>query len=330
MIISRTPFRISFFGGGTDFPGYYREHGGAVLCSTIDKYCYLLVHRLGPFFKYKYRANYAETESVQHPSEFRHPLVRECMALQDMECGLEIAHVADLPGRTGLGSSSSFSVGLLHALHAFLDRETTPEELAAQAIHVERERVGDPGGHQDQVAVAHGGLCHIQFGPGKSVKVDTVHMPEPRLRKLESSLLLFYTGVEKSADAILSEQEQGLRNKLEVLGEMKALVDRASTILQGEKDLDEFGDLLHETWERKKTLASGISNSDIDRGYGAARDNGALGGKLLGAGGRGFLLLYVPESRQENVRDALSSFQEVGFRFSSHGSEIILASPDST
>lgn len=329
MIISRTPFRISFFGGGTDFPGYYHEHGGAVLCSTIDKYCYLLVHRLGPFFKYKYRANYAETESVQHPSEFQHPLVRECMALQEMECGLEIAHVADLPGRTGLGSSSSFSVGLLLALHAFLDKEATPEELASQAIHVERERVGDPGGHQDQHAVAHGGLCHIQFGPGESVRVEPVTMPGPRLSALEKSLLLFYTGIEKSSDAILSEQAQSLHHKLDVLGEMKALVDRALAILQGDEDLDRFGDLLHETWVRKKTLASGISNTDIDRAYDAARDSGALGGKLLGAGGRGFLLLYVPQSRQENVREALSTFQEVGFRFSNHGSEIILASPDS-
>jgi D-glycero-alpha-D-manno-heptose-7-phosphate kinase len=329
MIISRTPFRISFFGGGTDFPEYYREHGGAVLCTTIDKYCYLLVHRLGPFFKYKYRANYAETESVQHPSEFQHPLVRECMALQEMDCGLEIAHVADLPGRTGLGSSSSFSVGLLNALHAFLEKEATPEELASQAIQVERERVGDPGGHQDQYAVAHGGLRHIRFGPGESVRVDAVNMPEPRLLALESSLLLFYTGVEKSADAILSEQARSLHEKLEVLGEMKSLVDRGAAILQGDEDLDRFGDLLHETWVRKKTLASGISNKDIDRAYETARGSGALGGKLLGAGGRGFLLLYVPLSRQTSVRESLTTFQEVGFRFSNRGSEIILASPDS-
>ncbi len=329
MIISRTPFRISFFGGGTDFPEYYREHGGAVLTSTIDKYCYLLVHRLGPFFAHKYRANYAKTESVQHPSEFQHPIVRECMAMHPVDCGLEIAHVADLPGRTGLGSSSSFAVGLLNALRAFSGQSPTAEDLTAEAIHVERERIGDPGGHQDQVAVAHGGLRLIHFGPGEKIRTDTVDIPEDRRQALEQSLLLFYTGIEKSADAILSEQSRGLHRRREVLGEMRGLVYRAGEILQGGGDLDAFGDLLHETWTRKKTLASGISNPDIDRAYATALGGGALGGKLLGAGGRGFLLLYVPPPRQPHVRAALTDFKEVGFRFSDVGSEIILASPDS-
>jgi len=322
MIISRTPFRISFFGGGTDFPEFYAEHGGATLLTTIDKYCYLSVHALSPFFKHRFRANYARTESVLHPAEFQHPLVRETLLYLDVRQGLEISHAADLPGRTGLGSSSSFTVGLLHALHRFLGQRVTAEDLAREAIHIERERVGDSGGHQDQYAAAYGGLIRLDFLPSRRVRVTQVALPEARIEELERSLLLFYFGVEDSAQQTLAEQKQRTRQNTAALLEMLKLVDTAETILTAGR-LTDFGDLLDEAWQRKKTLAAGISNAAIDAAYAAARAAGARGGKLCGAGGRGFLLLYADPERQPAVRAALSGLQEVRFALPSEGSRII-------
>ena len=323
MIISRTPFRVSFFGGGTDYPEFYVEHGGAVLLTTIDKFCYISLHALSPFFKHRFRASYARTETVLTPAEFEHPLIRESLLHLNVQQGLEISHVADLPGRTGLGSSSSFTVGLLHALHTFMGHRATAEDLAREAIVIERERVGDSGGHQDQYAAAYGGVIRVDFGPGNTVKVSPLTVTESRIRQLEKRLLMFYMGVEQSSEQILSEQKQRTVANIPALRGMLRMVDTAEAILTGAGDIDDFGRLLHEAWQIKKGLARGISNGRIDEAYEAARQAGALGGKLLGAGGRGFLLVLAPPACHQAIRDRLSPLQEVAFACFSGGSEII-------
>lgn len=328
MIISRTPFRVSFFGGGTDFPEFYAEHGGATLVSTINKYCYLSVHELSPFFKYRFRASYARTELVQTPEEFQHPLIRECLQYLRIRNGLEIAHVSDLPGRTGLGTSSSFTVGLLHALHTFRNDVVNAEELAREAIIIERERVGDAGGHQDQYAAAYGGFLRLNFSGAQIVEVQKPDVPAERLRDLEERLQIFYIGTELSAESILQEQcKQTVRNA-SALEAMLSLVDEAQRILESGDDLRGWGELLHESWTHKKGLATGISNSEVDDAYAAARKAGAVGGKLLGAGGRGFLLFYAEPERQDAIRAALAPLLEVLFTFSEEGSRIIFKTTD--
>ncbi len=322
MIISQTSFRISFFGGGTDFPEYYAEHGGAVLFSTINKYCYLTIHRLGPFFKYRFKANYARAEAVEDPAQIQHPLIREALLYMKVREGLEIAHVADLPGRTGLGTSSSFTVGLLNVLHRMRGDQVSAEDLAREAIEIERVRVGDSGGHQDQYAAAYGGLARLDFLGKDRVAVRRLTLSGSRLRDFNDRLLLFYTGVEQSAEAIASEQTKRVAHNIPALKEMHAMVDEAERILCG-GTLDEFGDLLHQTWLRKKTLSSGITNPEIDQAYDAGRRAGARGGKLLGAGGRGFLLLYADPDHHAKIRETLSGLTEVDFKFSFEGSRII-------
>lgn len=326
MIISRTPFRISLFGGGTDFPLFFREHGGAVISGTMNQYCYLSIHRLAPLFKHRYRASYSRTESVLHPREFQHPLIRETLLMFEPQEGLEIAHVADLPGRTGLGSSSSFTVGLLNALHAFHKRPTTPEELARQAIEIERERVGDAGGWQDQYAAAFGGFRRIDFHRDGTVHSRPLPLPASRLRELKDSLMLFYMGTDTSATEILQEQNRRHADNQTALLTTLQLVNQAEAILLGHSPLADLGELLHDAWMLKRSFASGISNPAIDTAYEAARQAGAIGGKLLGAGGRGFICLFVATDRQPAVRQALAPLQEVPFRFSAEGSQIVFAS----
>jgi len=326
MIISRTPFRISFFGGGTDFPEFYRVHGGATLLTTIDQYCYITIHRLAPFFKYRFKASYARTETVQSAQEFKHPLIRECLTHLDIKEGLEIAHVADLPGRTGIGSSSSFTVGLLNVLHALRHDRVTAEDLAKESIHVERVLVKDIGGHQDQYAAAYGGLMRLNFNPDGRVTSQLLSLPSERIRAVESCLMLFFMGTEQSSKAILVEQQKRTSQNVAVLQEMKAMVQTAETILMSHQPIANFGRLLHDSWQLKKTLSNGISNPDIDEAYAIARRAGALGGKLLGAGGRGFLLLFAMPEAQAVIRQQLKHFQEVPFAFSTKGSEIIFES----
>jgi D-glycero-alpha-D-manno-heptose-7-phosphate kinase len=327
MIISRTPFRVSFFGGGTDFPEFYREHGGATLATGIDKYCYLSVHSLGPFFKHRLRVSYAQTETVRHATEIQHPLVRECLGLLRMDDGMEINHVADLPGRTGLGTSSSFTVGLLNSLHAFRNESPTAAQLAQESITVERERVGDSGGHQDQYAAAFGGLRRFDF-TAQGVTARALDLAPDRRQALSDRLLMFFTGVESSAENILQEQKRRVAQNVPALLEMRAMVGEAERLLTGRADLSAFGRLLHESWQRKRSLSSGISNTAIDQAYEAAVRAGSLGGKLLGAGGRGFLLLYAEPDRQDAVRAALPGLQEIPFNFSSEGSRIIFQAPE--
>jgi D-glycero-alpha-D-manno-heptose-7-phosphate kinase len=327
MIISRTPFRISFFGGGTDFTEFYQQHGGAVLCTTINKYCYLSLHNLGQFFDYKFRASYAKTESVMNPGDFQHPLVRECLLHLGIEQGIEVSHVADLPGRTGLGSSSSFTVGLLNALHTLRGERVTAEDLAREAIHVERVRVGDAGGHQDQYAAAFGGFIRVDFS-ATGTRVCQIALTAERLKALESHLMMFCIGVERSAENILVEQKKNTGQNLQALLEMRRMVDEAERILTCGADLCDFGALLHESWLRKKSLSKGISNSTIDSAYEAARSAGAIGGKLLGAGGRGFLLVFAQPERHEQIRASMSGWKEISFAFSQRGSSIVFQSSE--
>ena len=329
MIIARTPFRISFFGGGTDFPSFFRQHGGAVLSSTINKYCYISVHHLAAFSKHRFRAGYSRTESVLHPSEFQHPLIRESLLLLDQQDGVEIAHVADLPGQTGLGSSSSFTVGLLNALHSFRDERVTPEDLAQQAVRVERDRVGDAGGWQDQYAAAYGGFRRICFGKSGTVHVQSIGVTAERLRDLEKHLLLFFTGAESSAEQILQEQQKRSPQNEQALLAMLQMVDEAAGILSCGRPLAEFGKLLHEAWMLKRSLSSGISNAQIDEAYQAAREAGGIGGKLLGAGGRGFLLVFADPAMHAAIRTRLSRLACVDFAFSFEGSRIIFKSSES-
>ncbi len=327
MIIARAPFRISFFGGGTDFPDHYRLHGGAVLGVTLDRYAYLALHRLSPLLTYRYRASYSKTELVNDPREFQHPLIRECLSLVPTRAGVEIAHVADLPGRTGIGSSSAFTVALLHALHAFRGDRVGPEDLAREAIEVERVRVGDAGGHQDQYFAAYGGLLRLDFGPGNAIRVRRVGVRAETLDALERRLLLFYLGREESAQHILVEQQRRTRRNLTVLRRLAALADNGEAALVA-ADWAAFGRFLDEGWSLKRTLAGGISNPEIDAAYDAARRAGALGGKLLGAGGRGFLLVFAEPARHRAVRRALARLRELPVRLGHTGSSLILHERD--
>jgi D-glycero-alpha-D-manno-heptose-7-phosphate kinase len=329
MIISQTPFRVSFFGGGTDFPEFYHEHGGATLLTTINQYCYISIHRISKFFQFRFRASYAKTELVQNPSEFKHPLIRECLLSLDINDGLEITHASDLPGRTGLGTSSAFTVGLLNALHTLKGDRVTAEDLAREAIHIERERVGDVGGRQDQYAAAYGGFIRVDFRKDGHVDVHHLAVSSKRVAELERHLLMFYTGKEKKAGAVLKKQRQRTKVNEKALIEMCHLVDKAQRIIVMEQPIQEFGDLLHRAWELKKTLSGGITNSAIDEAYDVARKAGASGGKILGAGGRGFILLFAKPEFHPAIRRRLAKMQEVHFQFSPDGSRIIFQASDS-
>ena len=328
MIIARTPFRISFFGGGTDYPEFYREHGGAVLLTAINQYCYLSIHKISQFFKYRYRASYAKTELVQSPADFAHPLIRECLLYLDTQDNLEISHVSDLPARTGLGTSSSFTVGLLHALHTLRGDRVTEQDLAHEAIIIERERVGDAGGHQDQYAAAFGGFIRIDFSGSTPPAVQYLSIGAERAKELENRLMLFYTGREQSADGIVREQQRRTQHNVKALLQMARMVDTSQKILVGDHDIDDFGRLLHDAWQLKKSLSRGISNSTIDDAYAAAMSAGALGGKLLGGGGRGFLLVYARPEQASAIRAKLARLREVSFAFHPRGSEIVFRTSD--
>lgn len=322
MIISRTPFRISFLGGGSDFPGFFKNHTGCTLSTTIDKYAYISVHYRSPFFKLKLWASYARTETVNHASEFRHPLIRECLLHLPIEHGLGINHSSDLPGRTGLGTSSSFTVGFLNVLHSIRNESISAEDLAREAIFIERERVGDAGGHQDQYAAAYGGFLRINYQAAKTI-VSHVALSSKRLSEFKQYLLLFYMGTERSSNAILLKQQKRIKINDPALKQMAAMAAMGQEILENNGDLMPFGELLHEAWQLKRSLAEGISNHTVDRIYEAALAAGALGGKLLGAGSCGFILLFVPLKKQTAVRRNLRPLQEVPFEFSSEGSRII-------
>ncbi len=323
MIISRTPFRISFFGGGTDYPGWYRQHGGAVLATTIDKYCYLTCRVLPPFFEHRIRVVYSKIENCQEVADIQHPAVREVLRHLRFERGVEIHHDGDLPARSGMGSSSAFTVGLLHALYGLLGRMPSKRQLAADAIHVEQQRLRENVGSQDQVLAAYGGFNRIEF----PVEGDPVVMPatvgRERLALLNDHLMLFYSGIARTASDIAETYVHDLgsrRRQLRLMGEM---VDEAIEILSGTGDLTQFGKLLDEAWQAKRSLSASVSSPEVETIYAEATAAGAIGAKLIGAGGGGFMLLFVPPERQAAVKERLRRLIYVPFRFDSSGSQII-------
>ena len=320
MIITQTPLRISFLGGGTDFRGFYSREGGCVLSSAIDKYVYVILKER---FDDKIYVNYSKKEIVDHVDELQHELVREAMRITGVQKGVEITTLADIPSHgTGLGSSSSVTVGLLQALYTYQGIIKPAEELAREACRIEIDICGKPIGKQDQYIAAYGGLRFIQFHPNEEVDVDTVTLDGDARRELGRHLMLFYTNVTRQSATILSEQKANIDARMETLRQLKALaLEARECILQG--DLDAFGELLHRGWELKKQLASKISNDEIDAMYEAARRAGAIGGKITGAGGGGFLLLYCPVDRQRKVRRALSHLREMPFQLERDGTKVI-------
>jgi len=323
MIISRTPFRISFFGGGTDYPGWYEEHGGAVLSAAINRYCYITCRHLPPFFAHRYRIAYSIMESTKSIDEIQHPAVRACLQYIKIDDGLEIHHDSDLPKQSGLGTSSSFAVGLLHVLHRYSGSRPTPMQLALEAIHVERTLCKENVGSQDQIATALGGINHITFGPGDQIQANPIKLPSNQVTNLESHLMLFFTGFSRFASEIVTEQLNNMSKKVSELTQMHQFVDQGMKILDHGSNIDDFGKLMHESWLLKRSLSSRISKPEIDEVYEAGLKAGALGGKLCGAGGGGFLMMFVRPEHHDAVKAALSQFLYVPFAFDHHGSQII-------
>ncbi len=328
MVITRTPFRISFFGGGTDYPVWYEKNGGAVLSTTIDKYCYVTCRHLPPFFDCKYRIRYREQEETKTIEEIKHPSVRECLRHLQFERGIEMQHNADLPGYSGLGSSSSFTVGLLYALLALQGKEITKRDLALNAIHVEQKRIPENVGSQDQAAASFGGFNRIDFGGPEHIRVTPVQVDPATLRELQNRLMLFFTGFARSASEVAGEQIRETPHRSVELAQMQAMVGEAEKILAaGLGGLDDFGRLLHESWLLKRGLTTRITTPFIDELYEKALAAGAVGGKLLGAGGGGFLLFYVRPEDQARVKEVLGLLH-VPFAFERLGSQIIYQMPN--
>ena len=329
MIITSTPLRISFFGGGTDYPVWYREHGGAVLATTINKSCYITIRRLPPFFEYHSRVSYSRVENVLQNSAIEHPSVRACLQFMKMQEGVEIHHVADLPARTGLGTSSAFTVGLLLGLYALNNKMRDKHSLNADAIHVEQEVVKEAVGSQDQTSAAYGGFNRIDFNTDGGIEVNRVLAEPQRLAELEQNLALFFTGFSRIASEIATEQVKITPHKKKELETMYQLVDEAEAIVTSpNRSLDEFGRLMHESWQLKRSLTQKISNANIDEIYNAGLEAGALGGKLLGAGGGGFMLFYVTPEKRQSLRERLKKLLCVPIGFSSRGSHVVVYEPE--
>lgn len=329
MIITSTPLRISFFGGGTDYPVWYREHGGSVLATTIDKRCYITCRRLPPFFEYHSRVSYSKVENVRRNDAIEHPSVRACLEFLGIDEGVEIHHVADLPARAGLGTSSAFTVGLLLGLYALKGQMRDKHSLAADAIHIEQDLLQEAVGAQDQVSAAHGGLNRINFNTDGSIEVNRILAGQDRARELEQHLALYFTGFSRTASEIAHAQVQATPQRTKELETMHHLVDEAESILATPgRSMDEFGQLLNEGWKIKRTLTQKITNSAIDEIYEAGLSAGALGGKLCGAGGGGFMLFYVPPERKEALRAKLKNLLCVPFSFSNRGSHVVVYEPE--
>jgi D-glycero-alpha-D-manno-heptose-7-phosphate kinase len=330
MIISRAPFRISFFGGGTDYPVWYKKHGGAVLATTINKYCYITARYLPPFFNYKYRIRYTEREEVSEISRIKHPSVRECLRHVNLDRGVEIQHNADLPARIGLGSSSTFTVSLLHALYALKGKMVTKRQLAFEAIHIEQDVIRENVGSQDQTSAAFGGLNKITFGGQHQIVVEPLTLESEYLDYFQSHLMLFFTGFSRTASDIAEAQIKTTPKREKELEALGAMVDQATAMLTGGgQNLDDFGSLLGESWILKRRLTDSITNGDIDGIYQAALEAGALGGKLLGAGGGGCMLFFVRPRDQDIVKTALGKLLYIPFKFENLGSQIIYYAPQS-
>ena len=327
MIISRTPFRVSFFGGGTDYPGWYNENKGAVLATTIDKYCYITCRYLPPFFEHKSRIIYSKMEHTRTINEIDHPSVREVLRFLNIQEGVEIHHDGDLPARTGLGSSSSFTVGLLNSLYALKGIMPSKERLATEAIHVEQDMIKENVGCQDQTLAAYGGFNYIEFGGANHLQVRQVTVAPETVEKLQNHLMIFFTGFSRTASEIAAHQVSNIPNKKKELNDMYNMVQEAVKVLNG-NDICRFGKMLDESWKIKRSLSNKIATPYIDELYDSAIDAGALGGKLLGAGGGGFVLLLVEPQNRAKVRERLKNLLEVPFRFENLGSQIIFYQPN--
>jgi len=329
MIITRTPLRISFFGGGTDYPVWYRQYGGSVLSTTINKCCYITCRWLPPFFDYHSRVSYSRVENVGKNTSIEHPSVRGCLEYLGIDAGIEIHHVADLPARTGLGTSSAFTVGLLLGLYALRDQMRDKHALASEAIHIEQEILKEAVGAQDQVSAAYGGFNRINFNTDGSIEVNRILTASNRLAQLEQHLALYFTGFSRTASEVAQEQLRMTTHKKKELDMMLQLVNEAESIVANPgRSLDEFGRLLHESWKFKRSLTQKISNASIDEIYEAGLRAGALGGKLLGAGGGGFMLFYVPPERRDALRTRLKKLLCVPFGFSNRGSHVVVYEPE--
>lgn len=327
MIITQTPFRMSFFGGGTDFSGFYNEHGGAVLSTTFDKYAYVTVRHLPPFFDYKTHLTYSKEEKINSIDEIQHPAIRNAMQWLDMH-KIRLTYEADLPARSGLGTSSSFAVGMIEAFYALKGKYADKRKLADDAIYLERTLCAESGGIQDQIAASFGGFNRIDFSRD-GYTVRPVIMSKERKDDLNNHLMLFFTGFSRFSSDIQKSTEKSMKDKTSELLEMYRLVDDAEKILTDKNiPLDEFGRLLDHTWKLKRGISSGISTGSIDEQYQKAVSAGALGGKLLGAGGGGFLLFYVPEEKQQAVKEALKGHMHVPFKFENDGTKIIYYSAE--
>lgn len=329
MFISRTPFRISFFGGGTDYPDWYLKEGGCVLSTSIDKYCYITCRNFPPFFPDTYRIVWSHIENVSSINEILHPAVREGLRMMGFENwrGIELHHQGDLPARSGMGSSSAFANGLLLILSAMTGKPLSRHELFLRSIDLEQNWLKETVGSQDQVATAVGGFNTVCFGQDGAITVNPVGMTPEREKALNDRLMLFFTGTSRLSSHIAKQVVTGLADRSGELRRMAQMVSEAASLLQGSGDIDDFGRMLHETWMLKRSLGAAVSSSQIDEIYQKARDHGALGGKLLGAGGTGFMLFFVPPEHQASVREALSSLLHVPFRFEKNGAQLI-NSPD--
>ena len=319
---------MSFFGGGTDFPDYYKEHGGAVLSTTFDKYCYVSVRHLPRFFDYRNEIIYSKVERVEHTADILHPAIRNAMQMMDMH-ELRLTYDADLPARSGLGTSSSFAVGMLNAFYALKGKYASKKQLADGAIYLERELCAETGGIQDQIAAAYGGLNRIDFD-ADGYRVRPVIISPERKRELNDNLMMFFTGFSRFSSDIQEGTKKAIADKTAELEEMRRLVDEAEAVLTDkDRDLSEFGRLLDHTWRLKRGISGGISTDIIDDMYETAKKAGAIGGKLLGAGGGGFLLFYVEKDRRAELMEAMKELLYIPFEFENGGSTVIHYSPES-
>ena len=332
MIISRTPFRVSFFGGGTDYPAWYNDHMGAVLATSINKYCYISCRYLPPFFEHKYRVVYSKIETVKDRIQIQHPVVRAAIELMKIDRGLEIHHDGDLPARTGLGSSSSFTVGMLHALYALNGMMPTKKQLALEAINLERNILKENVGSQDQITASIGGFNRLDFDSENEngFRETPIMIGNNRKQDLQNHLMLFFTGISRYASDIAKKKIDNIPNKTRQLKIIYQMVEEAISIINSGRPLSEFGNLLHESWMLKRELSEGITNSYIDEIYNVARKEGALGGKLLGAGGGGFMLIFAPPEKHSAIENKLADLLRVPFEFENQGSQIVMFQPDMT
>jgi len=324
IVMSKTPYRMSFFGGGTDYPEYFRRFGGEVISSSFNKYCRITIRNLPPFFSHKLRLVYSVVEEVRDASEISHPSARAVLEHLNAKSGLEIHHDGDLPARSGIGSSSSFTVGMINALSAFKGTQRSPEELRNTATLLEREKLCEPVGYQDQACAAYGGINRIIFHKDGSVEVVPVSINPSKKKALENNLMLFYTGISRLSSVASSYTINNIPSRQKQLGRIKENVSICRRILeQQDQSIDDFGHLLHANWIEKRQLSSKVSFKKFDEGYAKAIEAGAIGGKLMGAGSGGFCIFYVNKKKQNDVRQALKEFIEVPFRFESKGSHIV-------